>query len=123
MSQNDNQSKQLNQGLSQPLTFPVMNFIHDAFDMTAPQTPLVQYMPPPAHQPQGQPSRVTKILEEIRSLKLVIQNNEKIENTVNNMNPKIKELDIKVTHVETRVIEVETSCTFISDKHDKQSRN
>lgn len=44
-----------------------------------------------------------------------------MENTMNNINLKSKELDIKVINVETRVIDFGTSCTFISDKHDKQS--
>jgi len=33
----------------------------------------------------------------------------------------MKELDTKVTHIETRVTEVENSSSFINDKHEKQT--
>ena len=35
--------------------------------------------------------------------------------TVNSINVRMKKLDTNVTHIETRVTEVENSCSFIND--------
>lgn len=125
-SMNQNPSLNMNNCTTQPVTPPVMNYTPIPYGMPSPQTPqtpMSQYIPPPppAHQPQGPPAWATEILEEIKSLKLVLPKLEKIENTVNSINSKIKELDTKVIHIETRVTEVENSCSFINEIHEKQS--
>lgn len=49
INQNDSQSINMNQCMSQPVTSPLMSFTPLPYGMTSPQTPVAQYMPPPAN--------------------------------------------------------------------------
>lgn len=79
-------SQNMSQGMNQVITSPIMAY-PPMYGIPSPQTPMVQFIPPPAHQPTRQcPPWASEMLEEIKFLKLLIPKIDKIENAVNSIN-------------------------------------
>lgn len=57
---------------------------------------------------------VSELIEDVKQIKLSMANLDQIERTVNTINMKLSDLEIKVNSIEPRVIEVERSWSFMS---------
>ena len=119
----DNNSKTVSDFLSS------LNFVYDPnmtfqpqgtqFGMSQQRQPYIQSPPPNQfgfglQAPAAPPPWAAKLLEDMEQIKQKLQGMDKIEKTVNLINPEVSDLETKMKSLDTRLIANEKSCEFIS---------
>ena len=66
------------------------------------------------------PDWATKIMEDIKSIKVSVSKIDGIEKLVNQINSKVENLETKMKSMDTRVKDVEKSCSFVSGQFEDQ---
>ena len=74
--------------------------------------------PAPPNPPVGPPSWATELMNEMKQIKHKLCKLDEIEKTVNMINLKVSDLETKVHTIDTRVITVEQSCSFMGSEND-----
>ena len=74
--------------------------------------------PAPPNPPVGPPSWATELMSEMKQIKHKLCKLDEIEKTVNMINLKVSDLETKVHTIDTRVITVEQSCSFMGSEND-----
>ena len=106
-------------------TAPNMNFSHMPYGAS---NQMMQS--PPFSQPQftgtmpmassAPPDWATKIMEDIKSIKVSVSKIDGIEKLVNQINSKVENLETKMKSMDTRVKDVEKSSSFVSGQFEDQ---
>jgi uncharacterized protein (DUF2267 family)/prefoldin subunit 5 len=114
------------------INLPSGNTLDMSYQQATYGAPCMPSMSPPGYVPQSHsvtPNSVNNIhmqmppwasllFEEMKSLKSGISRIEEVEKTVNIINTRFSDLDVKVTSIDKRVGEVEKSCTYMSKEFD-----
>ena len=99
------------------INFPQTNFGPQFVQTPAPFTPVFNSTCSSA------PSWATEIMEDIKIIKKSVSKIDSIEKTVNKINLKVDNLETKVKTMDTRLLEVESSCSYASDEIDSTKKN
>ena len=77
-------------------------------------------MPPmPSMQP---PEWASQLINDVKAIKTQVSKTEDVQNTVNQICVRIKDLETNVTSIDSRLFTVENSCTFIGKQYDDHKR-
>lgn len=104
-----------------------MNYTPQAYPGSTPgqfTTPQRQYTLPyvPVVTPGVEPPPwAVSMMEDIQSIKCTVARIEHVEKTVNSISSKLNDLEIKVSAIDKRVIDVENASAYISNQYDQQS--
>ena len=90
--------------------------------------PFSMQSPPPSQfgfgyqPPAAPPPWAAKLLEDMEQLKLKFDKIDKIEKTVNSINSKVSDLEVKMQTLESRLSDNEKSCQFISNMNEQNQK-
>ena len=86
-----------------------------AFSTIPPAPPQISHM-------SGPPNWVSELINDVKQIKLSLGKLDQIEKTVNMINLKVTDLEVKVGSMDKRLGDVETSCSYNSAENDDRKK-